>query len=193
MKLSESALWVDGWYRYARRVPSPHFGARPAGVVPELVVLHSISLPPGEYQNGNIERLFLNQLDWSAHPYFERIHGTQVSAHFVIARDGELTQYVSCDARAWHAGRSIWRGQSECNDWSIGIELEGLEGEPFEAAQYETLSALMGALCEHYPITMVAGHEHVAPGRKHDPGAQFDWACLKRMTSLPDDGAYPPE
>lgn len=191
LRTSQEQLWQGGWYAPARQVPSPHFNDRPQGLVPELVVIHSISLPPGEFGNGAIEQLFLNQLDWSAHPYFEKIRGTEVSSHFVIARCGELIQYVSCDKRAWHAGRSTWQGRSECNDWSIGIELEGLEGESFETVQYESLGTLMQAVCKAYPIHWVAGHEHIAPGRKQDPGAQFDWSKLKQMAGL-SEGAYPP-
>lgn len=188
---ADTILWQDGWYRYAKHIRSPNFGLRPDGVLPELVVLHSISLPPGVFGNGAIEALFLNQLDWSAHPYYEKIRETTVSSHFVIDRHGVLTQYVSCNQRAWHAGRSCWQGRPECNDWSIGVELEGLEGLPFEDFQYETLSALVGALCECYPITWVAGHEHIAPERKQDPGPGFDWSRLKAMTGLPPQ-AFPP-
>lgn len=188
----ENILWQKGWYRFARQIPSPNFSVRPIGVVPELIVIHSISLPPGQYMNGDIEKLFLNQLDWTAHPYYERIRGTEVSAHFVIARNGLLTQYVSCDQRAWHAGRSSWQGRDECNDWSIGIELEGLEGLLFEEEQYETLASLVGVLCKAYPIHFIAGHEHVAPTRKIDPGPGFDWIRLIQMSDMPD-AAYPQE
>ena len=145
-----------------------------------LAIVHSISLPPGEYGGDAIERLFTNRLDGSAHPYFETIRGLEVSAHFVIRRDGELLQFVSCDARAWHAGRSHWRGRENCNDWSIGIELEGLEGGHFEPAQYRQLARLLRVLSARYPIAEAVGHEHVAPGRKADPGAGFDWAGLQR-------------
>lgn len=189
---ADTILWQDGWYRYAKHIRSPNFGLRPDGVLPELVVLHSISLPPGVFGNGAIEALFLNQLDWSAHPYYEKIHGATVSSHFVIDRHGVLTQYVSCNQRAWHAGRSCWQGRPECNDWSIGVELEGLEGLQFEDFQYETLSALIGALCECYPIAWVAGHEHIAPERKQDPGPGFDWTRLKAMTGLSSQ-AFPPK
>ncbi len=144
-----------------------------------LLVLHSISLPPGEYGGPAIEQLFTDRLDWDAHPYFRTIRGMQVSAHFVVRRDGSLLQFVSCDRRAWHAGRSSWKGRDNCNDYSIGVELEGLEGEAFESAQYDTLLALAPGLARRYPIEAVAGHEHVAPGRKGDPGAGFDWACLR--------------
>jgi N-acetyl-anhydromuramoyl-L-alanine amidase len=128
-----------------------------------------------------VERLFTNRLDWNAHPYYQQIRGLEVSAHFLVRRDGEALQFVSCDARAWHAGRSSWLGRADCNDFSVGIELEGLEGEPFEAAQYVALAALIGALARRYPVAAVAGHEHVAPGRKNDPGAGFDWSRLRSM------------
>ena len=144
-------------------------------------MLHSISLPPGEYGGDAIERLFANELDWTAHPYFETIRGLTVSSHFLIRRDGALVQFVSCDDRAWHAGASHWRGRDDCNDFSIGIELEGLEGEAFADAQYPVLAGLLGSLALRYPIAAVAGHEHVAPGRKNDPGAGFDWARLRRL------------
>lgn len=171
--------WNAGWWHAARRVDSPNFGPRPAGLAVDLVVLHSISLPPGEYGGDAIERLFTNRLDWGAHPYYAQIRGMQVSSHFVIRRDGELLQFVSCDERAWHAGRSHFRGRDNCNDFSIGIELEGLEGETFEPAQYQRLVLLLKAIAARYPVRHVAGHEHVAPGRKIDPGPGFDWAALR--------------
>jgi len=177
-------LWQDGWYAFARRLDSPNFGPRPTGVQPELIVIHSISLPPGDYGNGQVQRLFTNQLDWEAHDYFRGIRGLQVSAHFFIARDGQLWQFVSCDDRAWHAGESTYRGKANCNNYSVGIELEGLEGHIFESAQYETLSSLSAALLQTYPILQVAGHEHIAPGRKQDPGAGFDWPVLRRSLGL---------
>ena len=176
-----SANWRDGWWRAARAVPSPNFDARPTGTTVTLVVLHSISLPPGVYGGDAVERLFCNQLDWDAHPYYKGIRGMRVSAHFLLRRDGALLQFVSCDERAWHAGRSVWRGREECNDHSIGIELEGLEGERFELAQYARLAVLLRALSARYPIEEVVGHEDVAPGRKFDPGAGFDWCSLRRV------------
>jgi N-acetyl-anhydromuramoyl-L-alanine amidase len=180
-----AALWQAGWYGFARRQASPNFGTRPQGAQIDLIVVHSISLPPGQYGGDAVQRLFTNTLDWNAHPYYKSIEGMQVSAHFYIRRDGELWQFVDCGDRAWHAGRSHYRGRSECNDDSIGIELEGLEGERFEAAQYETLSGLCAAIAQRYPIAHIAGHEHIAPGRKRDPGAGFDWACLQRSLALP--------
>jgi len=179
------ALWQDGWYRFARRLASPNHGPRPAGAQVDLIVLHSISLPPGEYGGDQVQQLFTNTLDWNAHPYFKGIEGTTVSAHFYIRRGGELWQFVSCDERAWHAGASTYRGRADCNDDSIGIELEGLEGETFEAAQYEALAALGAALAQRYPVQHVAGHEHIAPGRKRDPGAGFDWRLLQHSLAWP--------
>nr|WP_315208554.1 1,6-anhydro-N-acetylmuramyl-L-alanine amidase AmpD [uncultured Albidiferax sp.] len=178
----QAPLWQGGWYRFAHRHSSPNFGPRPVGARTDLVVVHSISLPPGEYGGNDVQALFGNTLDWSAHPYFESIRGLQVSAHFYIRRQGELWQFVSADDRAWHAGASQYRGRNNCNDDSIGIELEGLEGENFEPAQYDTLASLLAALVPAYPIRHVAGHEHIAPGRKHDPGAGFDWQAVQRGT-----------
>jgi N-acetyl-anhydromuramoyl-L-alanine amidase len=182
---ANAALWHGGWYRYARTLASPNFGPRPAGATIDLVVIHSISLPPGEFNNGNVQRLFTNQLDWDAHPYFQAIHGLQVSSHFFITRSGALWQFVACNDRAWHAGESHYRGRANCNDDSIGIELEGLEGDRFEAPQYETLAGLCAALLQAYPIAHIAGHEHIAPGRKQDPGAGFDWPCLQASLAAP--------
>ena len=173
-------LWDGGWYRFARRLESPNFGPRPADAVVDLLLIHSISLPPGQYGGDEVQRLFTNTLDWDAHPYFKSIEGMQVSSHFYIRRNGELWQFVSCDERAWHAGVSCYRGRDNCNDDSIGIELEGLEGESFEAGQYETLGSLCAALGQRYPVQHIAGHEHVAPGRKADPGPGFQWAVLQQ-------------
>lgn len=178
-------LWRDGWYALARHTPSPNFGPRPQGAHVDLVVIHSISLPPGVYGGPEVEALFTNTLDWDTHPYFEQIRGMEVSSHFFIRRDGSLIQFVSCDDRAWHAGRSHYRGRDNCNDDSIGIELEGLEGLTFEAAQYSTLRALCEAIATHYPLAHLAGHEHVAPGRKQDPGPGFDWAVLQQGSTFP--------
>jgi AmpD protein len=145
-----------------------------------LAVVHSISLPPGEYGGDAIEQLFLGRLDCDAHPYFDRLRGLRVSAHFLVRRDGEVLQFVACDRRAWHAGASSWRGQDDCNDYSIGIELEGLEGERFEPAQYAALARLLRAAARRYPVLEAVGHEHIAPGRKQDPGPGFDWRQLRR-------------
>jgi AmpD protein len=167
-------LWDEGWYRFAARLPSPNFGPRPSDANVDLIVLHSISLPPGQYGGQEVAQLFTNQLDWTAHPYFKNIKGLTVSAHFFIRRNGDLQQFVSTLDRAWHAGTSNYRGRDNCNDDSIGIELEGLEGDAFESPQYETLCALCTALLQAFPIAHVAGHEHIAPGRKADPGNGFD-------------------
>lgn len=174
-----------GWLDEARACPSPNFGLRPAGTEIDLALIHSISLPPGVYGGDEIERLFTNRLDWDAHPYYQQIRGLEVSSHFVLRRDGELVQFVSCEDRAWHAGRSAWKGRENCNDYSIGIELEGLEGERFEPAQYEALALLLQRLACDYPLRWVAGHEHVAPGRKQDPGPGFDWARLISLLRWP--------
>ena len=178
-------LWQEGWYAFARREPSPNFGSRPPHAAVDLIVVHSISLPPGEYGGDEVQQLFANRLDWEAHPYFKQIEGATVSAHFYIRRGGELWQFVSCDDRAWHAGESHYRGRDNCNDDSIGIELEGLEGGAFEDAQYEALADLCAAIADRYAVRHIAGHEHVAPGRKHDPGAGFDWAELRRALGWP--------
>lgn len=184
--------WHQGWLTGARHLPSPNFGPRPAAAHGQidLIVLHSISLPPGEYGTGAVQQLFTNQLDWQAHPYYQSIEGLQVSAHFFIERDGTLWQFVGCDDRAWHAGASAYRGRSNCNDDSIGIELEGLEGLPFEPAQYAALAHLCSAIAAHYPIAHIAGHEHIAPGRKQDPGPGFDWAALQSTLHWPP-GTFP--
>jgi N-acetyl-anhydromuramoyl-L-alanine amidase len=176
--------WSDGWFHAAQRCPSPNFGPRPSGAHIDLLVLHSISLPPGVYGGRQVEDLFCNRLDWDAHPYFQSIRGLQVSAHFFIRRDGTLWQFVSCDDRAWHAGASSYRGRDNCNDDSIGVELEGLEGDSFEPAQYDTLILLMQTIAAHYPLAHVAGHEHIAPGRKADPGSGLDWHRLQQSSGL---------
>lgn len=184
--------WTGGWHTGALRVTSPNFGPRPdAAVAIDLIVVHSISLPPGEYGGPAIRQLFTNTLDWDAHPYFQTIRGLQVSAHFLIDRTGQLWQFVDCDQRAWHAGASQYRGRAQCNDDSIGVELEGLEGDTFEAAQYQTLAALCRDLALRYPIAHVAGHEHIAPGRKCDPGPGFDWARLHADLAWPRQ-LFPP-
>jgi AmpD protein len=178
--------WENGWYRFARKLASPNFGPRPASAQIDLIVLHSISLPPGIYLGNEVQALFTNQLDGSAHPYFKQIEGLEVSAHFYIRRTGEIWQFVSCDDRAWHAGASHYRGRDNCNDDSIGIELEGVEGGDFEPVQYEAMAALCPALLQRYPIQHIAGHEHIAPGRKADPGAGLDWTLLQKILALAD-------
>jgi len=178
-------LWHKGWYRFAIHVPSPNFGTRPPNCLIDLIVLHAISLPPGKYGGPEVQQLFTNQLDWHAHPYFRQIEGLTVSSHFFVRRNGELWQFVSCDDRAWHAGVSNYRGRNNCNDDSIGIELEGLEGELFETAQYDTLTKICSAIMHQFPIEHIAGHEHVAPGRKGDPGAGFDWVYFQNRLKKP--------
>ena len=180
-------LWINGWYQFSRHIASPNFGPRPSGSQPALIVVHAISLPPGCYGGDEVEQLFTNQLDWDQHPYFETIRGMAVSSHFYIRRQGELQQFVSTDDRAWHAGVSSHRGRSNCNDYAIGIELEGAEGGPFEDTQYETLAVLCAAVLQRYGVVDLAGHEHVAPGRKTDPGAGFDWLRLQRSLGLPPE------
>jgi AmpD protein len=161
-----------------RIVESPNCDERPPGTEVSLVVLHCISLPPGEYGGDAIERLFTNRLDPAAHPYFREIRDLKVSSHFLIRRDGEVVQFVPAERRAWHAGASSWRGRGRCNDFSIGIELEGTEEAAFADAQYHALARLIRELQATHPIRDVAAHSDVAPGRKTDPGAHFDWARL---------------
>ena len=171
-------LAADGWVDRARRVPSPNRDARPDGAEISLLLLHAISLPPGEYGGDAIERLFTNCLDPQAHPYFREICGLKVSAHFLVRRDGSVIQFVAPERRAWHAGVSSWRGRSRCNDFSIGIELEGADDEAFSNLQYPSLTSLVRDLQTRFPIRDIAAHSDVAPGRKTDPGAHFDWARL---------------
>jgi N-acetyl-anhydromuramoyl-L-alanine amidase len=177
--------WRCGWWCGARCVDSPNREPRPTRVEVSLAVIHSISLPPGVYGGDEIERLFTNRLDWDAHPYYQRIRGLKVSSHFLIRRGGEVIQFVSCDERAWHAGPSSWQGRDNCNDYSIGIELEGLEGTRFEPAQYDGLTRLLRAIAASYPLCHVVGHEHVAPERKQDPGPGFDWSALRAALQWP--------
>jgi AmpD protein len=161
-----------------RVVESPNHDERPPGTEVTLVVVHCISLPPGEYGGDAIERFFTNRLDPSAHPYFREIRDLRVSSHYLIRRDGEVVQFVAPERRAWHAGASSWRGRSRCNDFSIGIELEGTEEDVFTDPQYASLATLLRELQENFPIRDLAAHSDVAPGRKTDPGARFDWARL---------------
>lgn len=173
--------WRDGRWSAARWHPSPNWGPRPSGAIVDLLVVHSISLPPGLYGGHAVLDFFANQLDWSADPYYETIRGLQVSAHFFIQRDGEVWQCVDIGLRAWHAGASFYRGRNNCNDDSVGIELEGLEGDEFTVVQYQSLATLCRALAARMPIRHVAGHEHIAPIRKADPGPGFDWRHLQRL------------
>ncbi len=173
---------VTGLLLGTRQVLSPHFDARPPGQAPELIIIHGISLPPGEYGGPWIDRLFCGNLPAAAHPFFAAIAGLRVSAHAVVRRDGGVSQYVPFHARAWHAGVSEWQGRSACNDFSIGIELEGVDTEPYESVQYHAVAALIGALIRAYPslsLDRLVGHSDVAPGRKTDPGLSFDWTCLR--------------
>ena len=165
----------QGWLASARRIESPNQDLRPEGMPVSLVVIHNISLPPDEFGGPGVIEFFTNRLDPAAHPYYATIAGLRVSAHFYVRRDGELIQFVSCDARAWHAGASTWQGRERCNDFSIGIELEGSDTQPFADAQYDRLNALLRSIKACYPIAGIAGHSDIAPGRKTDPGPCFDW------------------
>jgi len=179
------AIDARGYANLARKFRSPNQDARPDGVAISLVVVHAISLPPGAFGGDGIVRLFTNRLDPCAHPYFATIAKLRVSAHFLVRRDGRLLQFVSCDERAWHAGASSWKGRERCNDFSIGVELEGTDDIPYAAAQYTVLARLIKALRRRYPIVDIAGHGDVAPGRKTDPGPAFDWARLRRLLGPP--------
>lgn len=173
-----------GLLKSARFILSPNFDQRPANTTIDLLVIHGISLPPGKFGGPCIEALFTNTLDPSAHPYFQTIADIHVSAHVLIRRDGSLTQYVPFTARAWHAGKSTFQGRDNCNDFSIGIELEGTDTVSYEKAQYQQLAQLTRAIMQAYPaITQdrIVGHSDVAPGRKTDPGASFDWECLSQL------------
>ncbi|HQR23304.1 MAG TPA: 1,6-anhydro-N-acetylmuramyl-L-alanine amidase AmpD [Steroidobacteraceae bacterium] len=180
-----SELDVDagtGWLSGARRVPSPNCDDRPEGVAVDLIVVHGISLPPGEFGGPWIDALFTNSLPPDAHPYFDQVAGLRVSAHALVRRDGEVVQYVPFQRRAWHAGASSWQGRERCNDYSVGIELEGTDASAYEPAQYEVLARLVALLCRAYKglsTERVVGHSDVAPGRKSDPGIAFDWPLLR--------------
>jgi AmpD protein len=169
-------LLAGGWLSGVRRIPSPNCDARPRGMGAELLIIHNISLPPGEFGGAAIAQLFTNTLDTQAHPYYGQLAGLKVSAHFLVRRDGSIIQFVSCNRRAWHAGVSMWRGRPACNDFSIGIELEGSDHVPFEDRQYAALARLTRRLRRTYPVRAIAGHADVAPGRKTDPGPCFDWS-----------------
>lgn len=178
--LPERTADIDplGWHASAQRIESPNQDSRPEGEAIRLIVIHNISLPPGVFDGDAVIQLFTNRLDWDAHPYFSAIRGLRVSAHFFIRRDGSLIQCVPCTMRAWHAGESRWQGRSRCNDFSIGIELEGTDDQPFTDAQYAALTPLIRSLELAYPIEAVVGHSDIAPGRKTDPGLCFDWQRL---------------
>lgn len=184
MRLSEEGLLEtdggqDSGSAGVRFVPSPNCDARPAGMPIELIVLHNISLPPLSFGGPGIQDLFLNRLQPDTHPYYAGIAHLRVSAHFLIRRNGELIQFVACTHRAWHAGISNWRGRERCNDFSVGIELEGADEIPFEEVQYLRLRALLTVLRDRYPIIDILGHSDIAPGRKTDPGPAFDWSKIK--------------
>jgi len=167
----------------ARFIASPNADERPGGTPVELIVVHAISLPPNRFGGPYIEALFTNRLDADAHPYFRSIAGLRVSAHFLVRRNGELIQFVECSRRAWHAGVSSWRGRERCNDFSIGIELEGGDARPFAPSQYHVLARLVDRICARYPIGDIVGHSDIAPGRKTDPGPHFDWLRFHRLLS----------
>lgn len=178
-----SRFYVDaeGWCAGASKEPSPNFDMRSADAPIDLLVIHNISLPPRQFGGSFISDLFCNRLDYLAHPYFDQLRPLRVSSHFLICRDGSVIQYVSANHRAWHAGVSSFCGRERCNDFSIGIELEGSDFEAFESAQYDTLSELTIALLKRYSFVAVAGHEHIAPERKTDPGPFFDWSRYQQM------------
>jgi AmpD protein len=173
------AIGEDGWWPAARRYDSPNVNARPAGGTVDLIVLHNISLPAGQFGGPHIADPFTNRVDFSADPSFADLRGLEVSSHFLVHRDGRVTQFVSCEARAWHAGVSQFDGRDNCNDFSVGIEIEGSDHVAFSPAQYDAVSALVAALLARYPVTAIQGHEHIAPGRKTDPGPHFNWPRLQ--------------
>lgn len=185
--MNRFAIDADGWASGVTRLPSPNCDARAEGTAIDLLVIHNISLPPGQFGGSHVGDLFLNCLDCDAHPYFDQLRTLRVSAHFLIRRDGEVMQFVAAGDRAWHAGQSRFRGRERCNDFSIGIELEGTDFEAFEDAQYASLAELTEALRTRYPLTAVTGHEHIAPGRKTDPGPYFDWVRY-RKSLIHNDG-----
>lgn len=178
-------LQPDGWLTGVHRCPSPNCDARPESTAIELLVVHNISLPPGQFGGDAIERLFTNRLDPLEHPYYAGLADARVSAHFLIGRNGAVTQFVGCMDRAWHAGASEFEGRSRCNDFSIGVEMEGTDFVPFEAAQYAALAALTAVLRAAYPLRAVRGHSDIAPGRKTDPGPYFDWPRYMLEAALP--------
>jgi N-acetyl-anhydromuramoyl-L-alanine amidase len=175
-------LTIDqtGYCTQATQIASPNYDARPEGSTIALIVVHNISLPPQQYGGNGIVELFTNQLNPDEHPYYAEIHHLKVSSHFLIRRDGTLMQFVSCLDRAWHAGVSQWQGRERCNDFSIGIELEGSDFDAFEAGQYHTLNQLISSLKARYNIEAIVGHADIAPGRKTDPGPYFDWSLVKK-------------
>ena len=185
MGASGMSVGPDGIVSGARYVPSPNCDDRPALAAVTLLVVHSISLPPGEYGGDSVEKFFTNRLDPGAHPYFEGIRDLRVSAHFFVRRNGEVVQFVPVGRRAWHAGASAWRGRARCNDFSVGVELEGMDDAVYEPVQYTRLVALASALRAALPLTSVVAHSDVAPGRKTDPGPLFDWPRLLALIAQP--------
>ncbi|NNH87243.1 1,6-anhydro-N-acetylmuramyl-L-alanine amidase AmpD [Acinetobacter terrae] len=183
MQQAPSFQVIDGQLIGARQVPSPNYNQRPEHTEIQLVVVHNISLPPSQFGGGYIEQFFQNQLDWSKHPYFQTIEGMQVSTHLLILRTGEVLQFVNFNDRAWHAGRSSYLAKKECNDYSIGIELEGSDDQPFEDVQYSVLAEVIATLQATYPkiLRHLAGHSDIAPGRKTDPGPYFDWPKTRAL------------
>ena len=182
--MSNTPIDNQGWLTNARAVPSPNHDERPPDAGIELIVIHGISLPPGEYGGGYVQRFFQNRLDPGEHAYFAEIRDLRVSAHCLIERDGAVTQFVSFADRAWHAGESEWRGRRRCNDFAVGIELEGCDDEAYTDAQYDSLAALIAALRAAYPTLAadaLTGHSDIAPGRKTDPGPHFDWPRLRSL------------
>jgi N-acetyl-anhydromuramoyl-L-alanine amidase len=175
---------ADGWVEGVAHVGSPHFDARPPDSAVDLLVIHNISLPPGEFGGGYVQRLFAGTLPAGVHPFLDQLAGVKVSAHFLIERDGQITQFVSCAARAWHAGASAFRGRRRCNDFSIGIELEGTDFTPFAQAQYDALAQLVPALAASFPLAHACGHSEIAIDRKTDPGPFFDWARVPALRRL---------
>ena len=177
----------DHWLVGAKQVPSPNCNERPVGIEPDLIVIHCISLPPGQYGSNHIEQFFQNCLCADEHPYFEEIHKMEVSSHLLIRRDGEIVQFVPFNQRAWHAGKSCYGERENCNDFSIGIELEGTDDSAFEPIQYERLKQVIEMLVSHYPKIKpdaLVGHSDIAPGRKTDPGPHFDWDKLNKALGL---------
>jgi N-acetyl-anhydromuramoyl-L-alanine amidase len=178
---------AQGWFtsvsanKIIHRIDSPNFGQRPEGVAITLIVIHAISLPPDKFIGNNVEQFFCNQLDVSADPYFSEISDLKVSAHFYIRRNGKIIQFVATEKRAWHAGESSWQGRANCNDYSIGIELEGSDVQSYDLKQYHALKKLIATLKQQYPITDIVGHCDIAQGRKSDPGKFFDWGRIKRL------------
>ncbi len=198
MNSTDETFFIDheGWCREVRRASCTNFDERPENTEISLLVVHNISLPPGEFGGAYIEDLFANRLDCDAHPYFDQLRGLRVSAHFLIRRDGDVVQFVPTLARAWHAGVSSFKGRERCNDFSVGVELEGSDTTDFCDAQYASLARVARSLSVRHPISDVCGHEHIAPGRKTDPGPHFDWnrfrdnfAALQTRTKNPLAGA----